>query len=108
MNSLRLCVLTGVTLIVAVNAGCARSISPFKEQLSAEAATDRQICSAVNATRTFQRLLKCSPHPAWFIEDTTSDYWDIAIGENMDDHFVICGRIRVMRNSHVVYDAGPD
>lgn len=55
----------------------------------------------LNRSPRFRELCRVSPYPSYMIDDETSDYWVLAIGEDFPDHFVRCGGMRVWRNGRI-------
>jgi hypothetical protein len=45
----------------------------------------------------FQELLRVSPHPGYMIDSETKDYWELGMGDNMDDHFAKWENLRVWK-----------
>jgi hypothetical protein len=45
----------------------------------------------------YLELLRVSPHPGYMIDEETKDYWELGMGDNLDDHFARWENLRVWK-----------
>ena len=46
-------------------------------------------------------MQQVSPHPAYIVDEKTSEYWIVKMGDNFDDHFAVWEWLKISRNGEI-------